>query len=295
MKTFVLIALFLGAVAVARCETEEDIEALFDDWNDALQTMDPEKVADMYAEGSVLLPTISNEIRVDREGKVDYFEHFLQKHPYGTVIESVVRFVGGDKAAVHSGIYEFNLTNPDGTFSIVPARFSYTYEKGEDGKWLIVDHHSSQMPEQPDPEMEAVKNLIREWNATLTTGDPAQVAAMYSDDAILLPTVSNDVRENEEGKLDYFEMFLTKQPYIKEIPEEHVRFTNANKDTAINSGIYLFSTKGGDVMARYTFVYGKQPDGSWKIEDHHSSQMPEGMPAPAPEVAPQKTAGRKML
>ena len=32
-------------------------------WNAALQTGDPEKVADMYADESVLLPTVSNQVR----------------------------------------------------------------------------------------------------------------------------------------------------------------------------------------------------------------------------------------
>lgn len=31
-------------------------------WNAALQTGDPEKVADMYAEDAILLPTVSNKV-----------------------------------------------------------------------------------------------------------------------------------------------------------------------------------------------------------------------------------------
>jgi hypothetical protein len=42
-------------------------------WNSALATLDPEKVADCYAPDSVLLPTVSNQVRTDRAGKVDYF------------------------------------------------------------------------------------------------------------------------------------------------------------------------------------------------------------------------------
>ncbi|WP_382020322.1 hypothetical protein [Streptomyces mirabilis] len=39
------------------------IAALFDGWNAALKTGDPEKVADRYASDAVLLPTVSNRIR----------------------------------------------------------------------------------------------------------------------------------------------------------------------------------------------------------------------------------------
>lgn len=39
------------------------IASLFDDWNQALATKDPEKVASLYAHDAVLLPTVSNEVR----------------------------------------------------------------------------------------------------------------------------------------------------------------------------------------------------------------------------------------
>jgi hypothetical protein len=41
----------------------EMIASLFDAWNQALATKDPNKVADLYAHDAVLLPTVSNEVR----------------------------------------------------------------------------------------------------------------------------------------------------------------------------------------------------------------------------------------
>lgn len=46
-----------------KVEEETEILALFDKWNAALATGDPQKVADMYAEQSELLPTVSNKVR----------------------------------------------------------------------------------------------------------------------------------------------------------------------------------------------------------------------------------------
>ena len=40
----------------------KELEGLFDIWNAALQTGDSETVADLYAEDSVLLPTVSNTV-----------------------------------------------------------------------------------------------------------------------------------------------------------------------------------------------------------------------------------------
>ena len=39
-----------------------------------------------------------------------------------------------------------------------------------------------------------VADLFDQWNKALQTQDPATVTALYADDAILLPTVSNVVR-----------------------------------------------------------------------------------------------------
>lgn len=40
----------------------ELIASLFDDWNAALATKDPQQVANLYAHDAVLLPTVSNEV-----------------------------------------------------------------------------------------------------------------------------------------------------------------------------------------------------------------------------------------
>ena len=126
--------------------SKKQIAALFDGWNAALQTGDPKKVANRYAPDAVLLPTVSNEIRTDRAEIVDYFEHFLPNKPVGKKIETIVNVLDSN-SAIDTGIYEFTLTAPDtGAKRVVEARYTYEYEK-RGGKWLIVNHHSSAMPE----------------------------------------------------------------------------------------------------------------------------------------------------
>ncbi|WP_427921659.1 SgcJ/EcaC family oxidoreductase [Streptomyces sp. cg40] len=126
--------------------SKKQIAALFDGWNAALQTGDPEKVADRYASDAVLLPTVSNKIRTDHAEIVDYFEHFLANKPVGKKVETIVNVLDSN-SAIDTGIYEFTLTDPDtGKKRVVEARYTYEYEK-RGGKWLIVNHHSSVMPE----------------------------------------------------------------------------------------------------------------------------------------------------
>ncbi|MGI5196126.1 SgcJ/EcaC family oxidoreductase [Streptomyces sp. CA-288835] len=126
--------------------SKKEVAALFEGWNAALQTGDPEKVADKYAKDAVLLPTVSNKVRTDRAGIVDYFEHFLQNKPVGTKVQTIVKVLDGN-SAIDTGVYEFALTDHEtGEKKVVEARYTYEYEK-QGGEWKIVNHHSSAMPE----------------------------------------------------------------------------------------------------------------------------------------------------
>jgi uncharacterized protein (TIGR02246 family) len=131
-----------GARSVGPSEAE--IAALFDRWNAALRSGDPEKVAALYAPDAVLLPTASPKIRTTHEEIVDYFEHFLERRPSGEKLRSVIHVLDAD-TAVDAGVYRFTLTNADGTTQYVDARYTYVYEK-RGGKWWIINHHSSVLP-----------------------------------------------------------------------------------------------------------------------------------------------------
>ena len=120
-----------------------DIKSLFDRWNDALQTRDPDAVTGLYSDDATLLPTLSNKVRRNHAEIRDYFEGFLRKKPRGIVNESNVRDFGD--VAIRSGIYTFELTT-DGKTSTVPCRFTFVY-RNEGGQWKILEHHSSAMPE----------------------------------------------------------------------------------------------------------------------------------------------------
>ena len=118
-----------------------DVVALFDSWNAALATLNPDTVTTLYAEDAVLLPTVSNQVRHNHTEIRDYFVSFLQKSPQGVIDESNVHILS-DTHATNSGVYTFTF----GDGSSVTARFSYLYVATADG-WKILQHHSSAMPE----------------------------------------------------------------------------------------------------------------------------------------------------
>jgi len=122
----------------------DEIAGLFDVWNAALQTRDPDAVAALYGAESVLVPTLSNEVRLTPEAKHDYFVHFLQDGPEGEIDQREIRI--GCDMAVDTGLYTFSFAD---TGDVAKARYSFTYGI-EDGEWVIISHHSSLMPESTD-------------------------------------------------------------------------------------------------------------------------------------------------
>ena len=125
-----------------KAASEAEIAALFDRWNQSLQTGDPHKVVANYADRSILLPTVSNKARLTPAEKEDYFHHFLRNRPSGKIDQRLIEI--GCNSAVDAGIYTFTFGK---TGAVVKARYSYTY--AWNGKsWLITSHHSSAMPEK---------------------------------------------------------------------------------------------------------------------------------------------------
>lgn len=140
------LAIAASGQAAARSETcqaidEAGVAALFDRWNASLQTGDPQKVADNYAERSVLLPTLSNVPRLTPKAKIDYFVDFLRKGPVGTIDSRSIEI--DCNSAIDAGLYTFAFK--DG--SVAKARYTFTYH-WNGSQWQITSHHSSLMPEK---------------------------------------------------------------------------------------------------------------------------------------------------
>lgn len=113
--------------------------------------------------------------------------------------------------------------------------------------------------------------LFDRWNTSLKTRNPMKVNANYTDNAILLATVSSKPRVDSTERIAYFKDFLSKHP-VGKIDTRTIKI-GCNK--AIATGLYTFTLKDGKkVRARYTFTYhwdGQQ----WLISSHHSSILPD--------------------
>jgi uncharacterized protein (TIGR02246 family) len=122
--------------------TPDEIAQLFDAWDAALGSGDPDAVVALYARDAVLLPTFSARVRTTEEGRRDYFAGFLRRCPRARIVEGHARAYGD--VAVHSGIYAFVFGA--GHEREARARFTFVYRR-VNGRWWIVEHHSSCLPE----------------------------------------------------------------------------------------------------------------------------------------------------
>ncbi len=120
-----------------------EIAGLLQIWTETLKTLDPDKMAALYAEDAVLLPTLSKEVRQSQPAISDYFRHFLALKPRAEVLQQTIRSYA--QVATNSGIYKF-FTEIEGAEHVVVARFTFVYRRDDDG-WKIVDHHSSMLPD----------------------------------------------------------------------------------------------------------------------------------------------------
>ena len=120
---------------------------LLQKWVSAIKGGDANQVANLYRDDAMLLGTFSNKERIGRGLILEYFENLL-KSPVEVeivsnhhVYESIVDDEEGVSCAANSGFYNFVTEG-----KTINARFSFVYQKGNDG-WKIVSHHSSVMPE----------------------------------------------------------------------------------------------------------------------------------------------------
>jgi uncharacterized protein (TIGR02246 family) len=126
---------------------KEDVAAATMKWAETLGQNDPDKVVLLYATDAVLWGTLSPTVRANRAALRDYFAMAFKALPGLKVTfgGQLIRIYGS--TSVNTGSYTFSYIK-DGETKLLPARYSFTFVKqGE--TWMIVDHHSSAMPEPP--------------------------------------------------------------------------------------------------------------------------------------------------
>jgi uncharacterized protein (TIGR02246 family) len=121
---------------------------------------------------------------------------------------------------------------------------------------------------------QAVARLFERWNAALATGEPAKVAALYAENAVLMPALSERVYVGRAQIRDYYAEFLGLHPQAA----VQMRATLLGCNTASDAGAFVYRVTGrrkGTRMligGRFSAAYEFR-DGDWRIVHHHISGM----------------------
>ena len=143
----------LAALSLTACQSmspsdsrNTEAASAIQDWASAFNSCDAEKASTEYASDAVLWGTVAPTVISTPAGIRQYFERVCSSNPKPKVVlgEQLLRVYG--ETAVNSGSYTFTVF-PAGQPLQFPARYSFTYRK-KDGRWLIIDHHSSALPAQ---------------------------------------------------------------------------------------------------------------------------------------------------
>jgi uncharacterized protein (TIGR02246 family) len=148
MRRFSLVLmLVLGLLATAPAVSagdKEDVAVAAVTWTRLFVDDNPDAILALYARDAVLWGTLSPTRRETPETLREYFVAAYKALPGHTVKfgDQLIRVYGN--TAINTGYYTFSYVK-DGESRSIPARYSFVYVK-QDGKWLIVDHHSSAVP-----------------------------------------------------------------------------------------------------------------------------------------------------
>src|SRR3954452_11953256 len=134
---------------------------------------------------------------------------------------------------------------------------------------------------RPVTKAEATK-IAEAAEANFTTGNVQSVMTQYADGAVMFdaghPTYSTD-RKTETG---WAQDFVSMKPADYHVPDRQIQIVGP--DAFVSSGTEVFTIAAGTARpqfsARFTDVFQRQSDGSWKIVHEHVS-LP-----PAPQATP---------
>lgn len=123
--------------------------------------------------------------------------------------------------------------------------------------------------------MSEAYTCVERWAEHFNAGDSVAVARLYTPDAVLWGTLSQEITATADDLLAYF---VTAAELGLTVRLGNSRVQAPSGDLAVITGHYdLFRTldeRRTVFPARYSFVLARQKD-RWLIVQHHSSLKPE--------------------
>lgn len=122
---------------------KDDVAKAVAAWVAAYDSRDPARISAQYSPDAVFWGTSSKTVRTTPPQIAEYFKDAAKRpDARASIGEQHIRVYGD--VAIATGYNTFSDIR-DGKRTSNPARFSAVFHK-RDGKWILVDHHSSRLP-----------------------------------------------------------------------------------------------------------------------------------------------------
>jgi ketosteroid isomerase-like protein len=112
--------------------------------------------------------------------------------------------------------------------------------------------------------------------ASFTTGDVNAIMDQYANGAVMIDASNPAPSTDRKVQTGWAKTFVSMKPTAYHVPDRHIQIVGP--DAFVSSGTEVFTIQAGaatpTVSARFTDVFQRQRDGSWKIVHEHVSMPP---------------------
>jgi len=130
---------------------------------------------------------------------------------------------------------------------------------------------------------EEATRIAEAAEANFTTGDVRKIMAQYADGAVMFDAGHPAYSTDRKVQTGWAQDFVSMKPADYHVPDRQIQVVGP--DAFVSSGTEVFTIASGSARptfsARFTDVFQRQKDGSWKIVHEHVS-MPPAAPAARP-------------
>ena len=123
--------------------------------------------------------------------------------------------------------------------------------------------------------------IAEQAEATFTTGDLNAIMRQYADGAVMIDASHPALSTDRKVQSSWAQSFVSMKPADYHVPDRQIQIVGP--DAFVSTGTEMFTVAAGaarpTITARFTDVYQRQRDGSWKIVNEHVSMPPTAAPA----------------
>jgi ketosteroid isomerase-like protein len=133
----------------------------------------------------------------------------------------------------------------------------------------------AQTDHAPVTKAEATR-IAEQAEATFTSGNVDAIMRQYADGAVMFDSSHPGFSTDRKVQTGWARDFVSMQPADYRVPDRQIQIVGP--DAFISSGTEVFTVAAGSarptISARFTDVFQRQRDGSWKIVHEHVSLPP---------------------